>query len=510
MPDNQIKLKTMNQEIINLEPKKVWGYFAEIMQIPRPSGKEQKITAYLKTFGEKLKLETHVDEAGNVIIRKPATAGKEHLPSVVLQSHVDMVCEKNSDTVHDFEKDPIKGIIENGWLVAKETTLGADNGIGVAIEMAILASSDIEHGPIECLFTVDEETGLKGASSLKSDFVKSRLLINLDSEEDGEFTIGCAGGGDTVARFIYKKESVPEGYEACLINVSELQGGHSGEDVNKNRGNAVKLLNRILWNVSQKFGARVSYIKAGNLRNAIAREGKSICLVPQDKMTDFAIYFTKAANEIKAEYKTNEPGLSITCTAVENPAYVIDAETQKTLLNCLYACPHGVITMSPDIPGLVQTSTNLASLKMKGDPKDEADDKEIPFMRDDEIKVATSQRSAIESAKKDMVDMVDCAFQHAGVEISHADGYPGWKPDLNSKMLEVSKKSFQKIFGKDPLVKAIHAGLECGLIGEKYPGIDMISFGPTLMGVHAPGERIEIHTVQKCWDLLVEVLKSVK
>ena len=499
----------MNQEILNLKPKPVWGYFAEIMQIPRPSGKEEKITAYLKAFGEKLKLETKVDAVGNVLIRKPATKGREKSPSIVLQSHIDMVCEKNSDTVHNFEKDPINAVIEKGWLIAKETTLGADNGIGVALQMAVLASTTIEHGPIECLFTVDEETGLKGAFSLKPDFLTSRMLINLDSEEDGEFTIGCAGGGDTVARFLYKKESTPANHEAFLINVSDLQGGHSGEDINKNRGNAVKILNRILWNISNKFEGRIAYIKAGNLRNAIAREGKSICVIPKKNTTAFAAYFNKLAKEIKAEYQTNEPKLSITCTAAKKPAQVIDLKTQQTLLNCLYGCPHGVITMSPDIQGLVQTSTNLASVKMKGDKKDEADDKEIPLLKENEIKIATSQRSSIESAKQDMVDMVDCAFQHKGVKISHADGYPGWKPDLNSKMLAVSKKSYKKLFGSDPLVKAIHAGLECGLIGEKYPGMDMISFGPTLMGVHAPGEKIEIHTVQKCWDLLLEVLKSV-
>ena len=499
----------MNQEILKLKPKSVWEYFDEIMQIPRPSGKEQKISAYLKAFGQKHKLETMVDEVGNVLIRKPATKGKEKLPSVVLQSHVDMVCEKNSNISHDFEKDPIKAVVEKGWLIAKETTLGADNGIGVAMQMAILADNTTEHGPVECLFTVDEETGLKGAFSLKPGFLKSRMLINLDSEEDGEFTIGCAGGGDTVARFFYKKEPVPAKHEALLIAVSDLQGGHSGEDINKNRGNAVKILNRILWNISNKFGVRVAYIKAGNLRNAIAREGKSVCMVPKEKMTEFADYFNKLAGNIKAEYLTNEPKLNITCTAAKKPLSVLDLKTQQTLLNCLYACPHGVITMSPDIEGLVQTSTNLASVKMKGDKKDESDDKEIPLLKDNEIKIATSQRSSIESAKQDMVDMVDCAFQHKGVKITHADGYPGWKPNLNSKMLEVSKKSYKKFYGSDPLIKAIHAGLECGLIGEKYPGMDMISFGPTLMGVHAPGEKIEIHTVQKCWDLLVEVLRSV-
>ncbi len=499
----------MNNEIKNLEPQSVWGYFYEIMQLPRPSGKEEKIIAYLQKFGNELHLETLTDEVGNVIIRKPATKGKEHLPSIVLQSHLDMVCEKNSDTKHDFDKDPIKAVIEEGWLIAKETTLGADNGIGVALQMAVLESNSIEHGPLECLFTIDEETGLKGAFSLKEDFVKSRMLINLDSEEDGEFTIGCAGGGDTVARFFYKKEAIPSGFDTFKISVSDLQGGHSGDDINRGRGNAVKLLTRILWNVAGKFGARISYVKAGNLRNALAREGKCVLLLPQSNITAFAEYFNKLAKEIKAEYKTKEPKLTITCTAEDTPEFVLDAETQKILLNSLYACPHGVITMSPDIEGLVQTSTNLASIKMKGDAKDAEDDKEIPQLQDNEIKIATSQRSAIESAKQDVIDMVECAFIHIGIEVSHDSGYPGWKPDLNSKILEVSKKSYEKLYGSTPIIKAIHAGLECGLIGEKYPGIDMISFGPSLLGVHAPGEKIEIHTVQKCYDLLKEVLKSL-
>lgn len=278
----------MSTEIKNLKPEPVWNYFYEIMQIPRPSGKEEKIIEYLKSFGEKHKLETKVDEVGNVLITKPASKGKENVPSVVLQSHVDMVCEKNSGTIHNFDTDPIKAVIENGWLIAKETTLGADNGIGVALQMAILSDNSLEHGPVECLFTVDEETGLKGAFSLKSDFVKSRLLINLDSEEDGEFTIGCAGGGDTVVRFNYQKTAVPENHLAYQIIISDLQGGHSGEDINKNRGNAVKLVTRIMWNLSGKFDAKISYIKSGNLRNAIAREGKCVFLIPEENQTVFA------------------------------------------------------------------------------------------------------------------------------------------------------------------------------------------------------------------------------
>jgi dipeptidase D len=498
----------MNNDILSLEPGRVWFYFNEILQIPRPSGKEEKIAAYLKAFGEKHGLSTKLDKVGNVLITKPAAKGFENSPVVVLQSHVDMVCEKNSGIQHDFEKDAIKAVIEDGWLIAKETTLGADNGIGVAMQLAMLEDKSLQHGTIECLFTVDEETGLKGASSLSPDFLKGRILINLDSEEDGEFTIGCAGGKDTVANYFYTKENVPVGHEAVHILISGLQGGHSGEDINKGRGNAVKMISRFIWNGVNAYGARLSYVKGGNLRNAIAREAHAVMTLQKEKIKDFIDFTEKLAVDIRAEYQVNEPQLAIAIEHTERPAHVIDAETEYKLINSLYACPHGVISMSPDIPGLVQTSTNLASVKMKGFAADEAEDKEIPVLADNQIKVGTSQRSAIESAKKDVVDMVESAFNRKGIKVSHNDGYPGWKPDIHSYILEVSRKAHKELFGIDPIVKAIHAGLECGLIGEKYQGIDMISIGPSLLGVHAPGEKIEIHTVKKCWDLLLQILKS--
>lgn len=482
-----------NSVLSNLKPSKVWQYFEEICQIPHPSKKEEKIAAYLVDFGKKHNLETLQDEIGNVLIRKPATKGYENKEYVVLQSHMDMVCEKNNDTIFDFDKDAIIPYIDNGWVKAKGTTLGADDGIGVAAQLALLASNDIEHGPIECLFTVDEETGLSGAEALKPGFLKSKYLLNLDSEDEGQLFIGCAGGKDTVALFSYKKDAVNSGVNALKLSVSGLKGGHSGDDINKGLGNAVKILNRILWNISQSVDLRIANIDAGNLRNAIAREGFAIITIPQAQISIFDKIVTTLAIQIKDELKTNEPGLTIGYSTTDIPKEVIDKDTQKRLLYSLYACPHGVIAMSPDIKGLVETSTNLASVKFKND----------------KIVISTSQRSSVESSKSDIVDMVDTVFVLAGAETTHGDGYPGWKPNTNSEILNITKNSYQKLFKKEPLVLAIHAGLECGLIGEKYPEMDMISYGPTLRGVHSPDERIEIDSVQAFWDLTLEILKNI-
>ena len=482
-----------NQILSSLKPSKVWQYFEEICQIPHPSKKEEKIAAYLVDFGKKNNLETLQDEIGNVLIRKPATKGFENKESVVLQSHMDMVCEKNNDTIFDFDKDAIIPYIDNGWVKAKGTTLGADDGIGVAMQLALLATNDIQHGPLECLFTVDEETGLSGAEALKPDFLKSKFLLNLDSEDEGQLFIGCAGGKDTVAFFKYTTDAINSNVDAIKISVSGLKGGHSGDDINKGLGNAVKILNRILWNAAQSVDLRIANIDAGNLRNAIAREGYAIVTLPQSQKTIFDKIITTLTIQIKDELKTNEPGLQITYSSTEMPKNVIDKDTQKRLLYALYACPHGVIAMSPDIKGLVETSTNLASVKFK----------------DAKIVISTSQRSSVESSKNDIVDMVDTVFVLAGAETTHGDGYPGWKPNTNSKILTITKDSYKKLFNKEPLVLAIHAGLECGLIGEKYPEMDMISYGPTLRGVHSPDERIEIESVQAFWDLTLEILKNI-
>lgn len=483
----------MNKILSQFEPASVWAHFEDICKIPRPSKKEERILKYLIAFAEKNNLDWKQDKAGNLLISKPATQGFESRTSVVLQSHVDMVCEKNSDVAHDFDHDPIVPRIDGEWVRATGTTLGADDGIGMAVQLAILESHSIAHGPVECLFTVDEETGLTGAFALEKDFIKSRILLNLDSEDDGELFIGCAGGTDTLITFHYEKVNPEPDHEAFRIGVTGLKGGHSGDDINKGRGNAVKIITRLLWNCELMFELRLADMQGGNLRNAIAREAFATVTIPKRHKIAFIELFKKLATGIGEELKTNEPGLSIACNEAVMPISLIDYHTQQKLLNALYACPHGVMAMSPDIPNLVETSTNLASIKMTAT----------------EIIVATSQRSSLESAKRDTADMVACVFNLAGAKIKHGDGYPGWKPNVNSEILGIMRKAYKDLFGQEPHVLAIHAGLECGLIGEKYPGIDMISYGPTIKGAHSPDEGIKIDTVQKFWDLTLEVLKNI-
>jgi dipeptidase D len=480
--------------IETLKPERIWHFFAEICKVPRPSKKEEKIMVWLMEFGQSRGLETLKDKAGNVLIRKPASNGYEKRPWVCLQSHMDMVCEKNSDVIHDFEKDSIQPWIDGEWVKAKGTTLGADDGIGMAAQLAILDDKTLEHGPIECLFTVDEETGLTGAFALQPGFLKSLILLNLDSEDEGEFCIGCAGGRDTQAFFDFSKTPVDKGTAAFRINVSGLRGGHSGDDISKGLGNANKIMNRFLWNAERMFGLRLSHIEGGNLHNAIARESYAMVTIPESNKQAFLDFVNVLAENIKIELATNEPGLQIITQQADMPDFVIDQDTQKRFLNAVYACPHGVIAMSPDIPGLVETSTNLASVKMN----------------ENKIIVNTSQRSSVASSKKDIVDMMDSVFLSMGASTTHGDGYPGWKPNMNSPLIGISKESYKNLFGKEPRFMAIHAGLECGLIGEKYEGMDMISFGPTLRGVHSPAEKLEIASVQKFWDFLLAILKSMK
>ena len=483
----------MNNEILKLEPSKVWYYFQEILNIPRPSKKEGKIIDYLMRFGKEHGLETLKDDVGNVLIRKPATPGMENRKSVVLQSHIDMVCEKNSDVDHDFENDPIEAYIENGWVTAKGTTLGGDDGIGVAAELAILDSDNIEHGPIECLFTVDEETGLTGAFGLKPDFLQSEILLNLDSEDEGQLFIGCAGGQDTLAWLPYQKEAVPENSEALKIMVSGLKGGHSGDDINKGRANANQLLNRFLWATKDKFNMKLSVFDGGNLRNAIAREAYAIVTVPQGKVQS-VISEAKSFEKIyKNEFHATEPNLKFSTEMTDMPETVVSENNFTTLVNTLYACPHGVIAMSQDIPNFVETSTNLASVKFE----------------EKEIVITTSQRSSVESEKDDVTNKVVSVFNLAGARSETSDGYPGWTPNPDSEIMELTKSTYKKLFNAEPKVLAIHAGLECGLIGDKYPGMDMISFGPTLRGVHSPDEKLEIASVEKFWKLILEVLKKI-
>jgi dipeptidase D len=484
----------MNKEIAALQPERVWQYFLDICQIPHPSKKEEKIIEYLLSIGKKLGLETERDEIGNVLIRKPATPGKEKVTPIIFQSHMDMVCEKNSDSKHDFDTDPILPVIEGDWVTAKGTTLGADDGIGVAIMLALLEDKTIQHGPFECLFTVDEETGLTGAFQLKEGWLKGKMLLNLDSEDEGQFFIGCAGGIDTVITIEHETIETPEDLAGYKIWVKGLQGGHSGDDINKGRGNATRILSRLMYELTNRFDICISKIDAGNLRNAISREGWAIIGIPTEVEKEALAYVETFNKIIKAELKTTDSGVTAGIEKHKLPETVIDELTQFDLIWSLQACPHGVLDMSQDIKDFVETSTNLASIKM--------DDKNII--------ITTSQRSSVESKKIWAAQHVSSVFELIGAEVEQGDGYPGWTPNPNSEVLKVLKCAYKRKFDKDPEVLAIHAGLECGLISEKYPDMDMISYGPTLRGVHAPGEKIEISTVQMCWDLTVEFLNILK
>ncbi len=474
----------------NLEPKIVWNHFYDITRIPRPSKREEKIRAFIQEFGKKLGFETTTDEAGNVLIIKPATEGFEDKKTVILQAHMDMVCEKNKGVEHDFDNDPIETYIDKGWLKAKGTTLGADNGIGMALMMAVLTSEDVKHPKLECLFTTDEETGLTGAFALDDKLLKGDILINLDSEDDGEIFIGCAGGVDTTVTFQYRPEKAPKDYFFFSVNVSGLLGGHSGDDINKGRANANKLLNRILWEIRQDMDLRLVEIDGGNLHNAIPREANAIACVPVSEKENVRTIFTKVVSEIEKEIIRTETEAKFSLHTEQKVENVFSSEDTEKLLNAIYACPNGVMGMSAEMEGLVETSTNLASVKMK----------------DYAVKVVTSQRSSVESAKYVVAHQVESVFKLAGAIVSHGDGYPGWNPNLNSDVLKVAEKSYHKLFGEKALVKAIHAGLECGLFLEKYPHLDMISIGPTMRGVHSPDERLEISTVKKSWEWLVDIL----
>lgn len=481
-------------KITDLKPEIVWKFFHQVTQVPRPSKKEGKMIEYLESFAKEYKIDIKKDAAGNILMSKPATAGYENLPVVVLQSHMDMVCEKNNGTVHDFDNDPIETIVDGDWLRANGTTLGADNGIGVAAELAILASDDIEHGPIECLFTVDEETGLTGAKALQKGFMTGEILLNLDSEDEGEIFMGCAGGKDTQALFQYEALAASPNLQYFRIDVKGLNGGHSGGEIHKGLGNANKILVRFLYMMQQQFDFTLCAIDGGNLRNAIAREAHAVVgLHPEDK-EKVRVMLNHFAADVENELKHVDPNVKLEMESADQPQTHIDSETAKKLIYSLLACPHGVIGMSHDIEGLVETSTNLASVKMK---------------EDNTILIGTSQRSSIESCKIAVANQVAATFLLAGAKVTHGDGYPGWAPNPNSKILKVAQESYKRLFNKDAKIMAIHAGLECGLFLEKYPNLDMISFGPTLRDVHSPNERIEINTVGLWWTHLLELLKSI-
>ena len=478
----------------SLEPSELWKYFEEICTIPRPSKKEELICKYLIDFTVKNKLEYSVDKAGNLLIKKPATKGMEKIKTIVLQSHLDMVGEKNSDSNHNFETDPIQAYVDGEWIRAKGTTLGADDGIGIAAQLAVLAAKDFKHGALECLFTVDEETGLSGAFALEKGFLKGDILINLDSEDEGELFIGCAGGNDTTAVFKYNSKKCPEKSLAFEISVKGLTGGHSGDDIHKGRGNSIKIVTRFLWNISRDLGARIAHFDGGNLRNAIAREAMAIFIIAPEHYKACKKYFDQFNKQVCEELKTSEPALTITLKQSDQPETVINKKTQARLLSSLYACPHGVIEWSREMPGLVETSTNLASVK---------------FINENEILVTTSQRSSVDSARKDISDRVEIIFEVGKAKVEHSTGYPGWKPNTESAILKITKEQYIELFGNAPVVRAIHAGLECGLFLEKFPQLDMVSFGPTIRGAHSPDERLEIESTVKFWKLLLAVLEKI-
>ena len=481
------------QKIAELNPIEVWAYFDEILAIPRISKKEDQIIAYLIGFAKKYKLEYKQDQIGNLLISKSATSGMENRKGIILQSHADMVGEKHAEMKHDFDVDPIDAYLEDGWVKARGTTLGADDGIGVAASLAILASDNIEHGPLECLFTIDEESGMTGALGLQPGFLQGTVLLNLDSEDEGEIFIGCAGGIDTVATFKYKTVRIKRNWVAFRVRVGGLQGGHSGDEIHRGFGNSIKILNRFLWNADQRFKIRLSFIFGGKARNAIPREAEALIMAPSGSLELIRVYFESFVQIIKGEMALVEPDLTMTLEEEGVPEFAMRRKFQRKLFKALYACPHGVISMSQAIPGLVETSSNLASIRQTGE---------------DTMEIVTSQRSSVESAKQDIADRMGSLFKLMGASIKHSGGYPGWKPDISSEVLKISEKVYQQLFNKEPDVKAIHAGLECGLFLQKYPDLDMISFGPTIKGAHTPDERIRIDTVDKFWLFLLEMLKQ--
>lgn len=478
----------------DLKPARVFEQFAKINEIPRPSKREEKMIEYLTNWGKSHNLEIVVDETGNVIIRKGATLGMENRKTVILQSHMDMVCEKLVDIEFDFDKDAIQTYVDGEWLKAKGTTLGADDGIGCAIELAILDSDDIEHGPLECVFTRDEETGLTGAEGMKAGFMTGDMLINLDSEDEGQIFVSCAGGRNTTATFRFEKEDAPEGLFFLKISLKGLIGGHSGDDINKKRANALKVLARFLYQTQERYGLRLAYYNAGKLHNAIPRDGVALFGVPADKKEDVRADWNVFASQIAEEYHVTEKSMQFNMESAE-PEKVIPLETSTRLVQALQAADNGVFAMCQDeeLAWLVETSNNVASI--------------VTF--DDHVKIVCSQRSNVMSALDNQAATIKAVFQLAGAEVVQGEGYPAWRMNPDSKLTALAVASYRKLFNKDPKVLGIHAGLECGLFSEKYPNLDMVSFGPTLRGVHSPDERLHIPTVQMVWDHLIEILKNI-
>ncbi|CAN5536234.1 aminoacyl-histidine dipeptidase [soil metagenome] len=483
----------MSQEVRNLEPFALWNHFADLNAVPRPSKKEERVIEFMKNFGKSLGLETIEDSIRNVIIRKPATPGMENRKTIVLQSHLDMVHQKNGDTIFDFDKQGIEMIVDGDWVRAKGTTLGADNGIGVATIMSILASTDIPHPAIDALFTIDEETGMTGALGLKGGILKGSILLNLDTENDDEIDIGCAGGIDVTATRAYQQMAVPASYVAYRITVKGLNGGHSGIDIHKGLGNANKIMNRLLSDGQEAVGLRIAEVDGGSLRNAIPRESNAKVIVPENAISEFEEVMKNSANDIKTEFKTMEPNLTIEFDEIELPSKIMELDAQKKMVSAIYTAHNGVYRMSADIHDLVETSNNVARVIIKAG----------------KITVQCLTRSSVESSKMDLANALRSAFDLARCKVVFSGSYPGWTPNVTSQILEVLVGIYEKQHQEKPRVVACHAGLECGILGKNYPGMDMISFGPTILGAHSPDERASISSVQKYWKFVLEVLKNI-
>jgi len=479
-------------DIRKLEPGLLWNYFYEITQIPRPSKKEQRMIDYMKKFGEDKGLETLVDKTGNVIIRKPATKGMENRKGIILQGHLDMVPQKNSDKVFDFEKDPIEAYADGGWVKAKGTTLGADNGIGVAAAMAALTDPDVEHGPLEALFTIDEETGMTGANNLAKGVLKGEIMINMDSEDEGELYVGCAGGIDVGASRNYGLERTPEGTAAYKIVIKGLRGGHSGVDVALDRGNANKLMFRFFQQAEHDFGMRIASYIGGDLRNAIPREAFGTVVVPAIKKEEFEKFVAGYDIIYKTEFKESDPDVRFTAEACKAPEKVMNAGDQYRIIRAVFACPHGVQRMSHSMPGLVETSNNLAIVKIS----------------EGKFEAYCLTRSSVDTAKEATAWQIAAIFHLADAKVELSGSYPGWNPDLSSDILKTMQNTYEKLYGKIPEIRAIHAGLECGIIMGPYPHLDTISFGPTIRFPHSPDEKVEIESVDKFWNFLKATLKN--
>ncbi len=475
-----------------LEPKVIWSHFEELRQIPRPSAKEQKAREWVLAKAKKKGLEIHEDKVGNIVVKKPAHKGRETAPAVVLQGHLDMVCEKNESVQHDFDKDPIKIVRKGEWLYADGTTLGADNGVGVSAALAVMESDDIKHGPLEFVFTIDEERGLTGASEFPGGVLKAKYFLNLDGEEKGTLCIGCSGGVNTTARRKVGLRAAGSG-NAYKIKVSGLKGGHSGVDIHLGRGNAIRVLGGMVQRIVEKLGAEVAELKGGSARNVIPREATAVVVIDGVREAELKKLVSEFEQETKTDLGSFDPGVQITAEKTEKPARVMEKKDAEQVVNLLVAIPHGVLAMSPDVPGLVQNSTNLATVSVKGD----------------EVEIGSSQRSAIEASKMAAARQVATACRLAGFEVEHAGSYPGWKPEPTSEIVQKCKEAFKQVFGSETRLVAMHAGLECGVIGEKYPGMQLISFGPQIESPHSPNERVEIASVAEFWKYLKAVLEKL-